>query len=36
MPSVSVISARQVAVINGVQRENKKRVCAYGRVSTDT
>lgn len=36
MARVSVIPARQVAVINGVQRENKKRVCAYCRVSTDT
>lgn len=36
MPRVSVIPARQVAVINGVQRETKKRVCAYCRVSTDT
>ncbi|WP_160678043.1 recombinase family protein [Clostridium sp. C8-1-8] len=36
MPSVSVIPARQVAVINGVQRETKRRVCAYCRVSTDT
>lgn len=36
MPRVSVIPARQVAVTNGVQRETKRRVCAYCRVSTDT
>ncbi|WP_446898853.1 recombinase family protein [Clostridium sp. LBM24168] len=36
MPKVSVIPAKQVQVINGIEDKKKKRVCAYCRVSTDT
>lgn len=36
MPRVSVIPASREKVVNGVPIEEKKRVCAYCRVSTDT
>ncbi|SHK66132.1 recombinase family protein, partial [Paramaledivibacter caminithermalis] len=33
---ISVIPAKPAAVIKGLPKETKKRVCAYCRVSTDT